>query len=234
MVLFFSSTLLLVILYQVQSVLSDGRFELPPLPYNTSALQPHIGKKTLEIHNGKHHAKYVATLNSMIEEQFPKLKGKSLTDVVKKAYGMKKYPGLFNNAAQSWNHEFYWNCMTPKYLEPPQSLVDAIVKDFGSFQAFRLEFSKVGTAAFGSGWAWLIFDTLTKKLSIVATSNAGNPMAENNKWIPLLTMDVWEHAYYLDYQNMRPTYVETFLDKLVNWKVVASNLVSAQGSEAEL
>lgn len=158
-----------------------------------------------------------------------------MTDIIKGAYGDNQ--GLFNNAAQSWNHEFYWNCMTPDSQKPPKNILTAIKKDFGSFKKFQTEFAAAGNTAFGSGWAWLVYDSSTKKLLVTKTIGADNPMALNPNWTPILTMDVWEHAYYLDYQNMRPTYVDTFLDKLVNWEFVEQNYLEATGqgsSEAEL
>lgn len=211
------------------SVYAAGPFELPPLPYEYSALEPHIGQQTLEIHHDKHHAKYVNTMNSIIAGG-AEFEGMSLAEIVKASYG--KDQGLFNNAAQSWNHEFYWKCMTPDYKSPPKSLVKAIKESFGSVKNFKEKFSKAGNTAFGSGWAWLCYDSSTKNLIVTNTIGAGNPMAVKDKsLIPLLTMDVWEHAYYLDYQNMRPTYTEVFLEKLVDWNFVAENLKTAVSEE---
>lgn len=223
-------TTLVVFLLYVTSVVSDTSFQLPALPYDHAALEPHIGRKTLEIHHGKHHAKYVNTLNSMIKGN-SELEGKSLTEIVKDSYG--KNQGLFNNAAQSWNHEFYWKCMTPKFKKPTTNLINDIKESFGSFENFQSEFAEAGNTAFGSGWAWLVYDSSTKKLFVTKTIGADNPLALNKNWTPILTMDVWEHAYYLDYQNLRPTYVDTFLGKLVNWKYVAENLKSAKSSANE-
>jgi Fe-Mn family superoxide dismutase len=215
---------LLLLLFEATSAASDT-FKLPPLPYDYAALEPHISQRTLEIHHGKHHAKYVNTLNSIIKG-VSELKGSSLTEIVKDAYGSNQ--GLFNNAAQSWNHDFYWKCMTPDFEKPPKSLAHAIKKAFGSFEKFKSEFAEAGNTAFGSGWAWLVYDSSTEKLFVTKTIGADNPLALNEKWIPILTMDVWEHAYYLDYHNLRPTYVETFLNKLVNWEFVAENLEAAK------
>lgn len=188
-------------------------FELPKLPFDMNALEPHISKETLEYHYGKHHQAYVNKLNSMTEGK-PEA-DKSLEDIIKSASG-----GLFNQAAQVWNHTFYWNCMSPKGGgEPGGKLADAIKKDFGGFDKFKGEFSACAAGTFGSGWAWLVKDG--GKLAIVSTSNAGNPLTDNKT--PLLTCDVWEHAYYIDYRNARPKYVEAFWN-LVNWDFVAGNL----------
>jgi Fe-Mn family superoxide dismutase len=231
----FLSFTLLALASQSTTQASSDTLPLSPLPYDYAALEPHISQRTLEIHHGKHHAKYVNTLNSMIEGD-PELEGSSLDEIVKNSYGGSNQD-LFNNAAQSWNHDFYWKCMTPNYQTPSKSLVEAIAKDFGSMKRFLKEFSTVGNTAFGSGWAWLVYDSSTQKLVVTKTIGADNPMAMNPDWTPILTMDVWEHAYYLDYQNLRTSYVDTFLKKLVNWKFVEANLdaaVKKQGAEAEL
>lgn len=195
-------------------------FELPPLPYGHSALEPYIGKETLEIHHGRHHANYVRTLN-MLLDHFPELQGQSLLDVVKQSF--HRDDGLFNNAAQSWNHEFYWKSMTPDYEDPSESFIEAIEKDFGSMSVFKEIFAKTANGNFGSGWAWLVYDKMQGKMIVMKTSNAGNPTAEHAYLIPLMTMDVWEHAYYLDYQNVRTTYTSDFLNNLINWKFVEEN-----------
>jgi Fe-Mn family superoxide dismutase len=185
--------------------------KLPELPYSKDALAPHISAETLEYHHGKHHAAYVANLNKLIPgTEFESL---SLEDIVKKASG-----GIFNNAAQIWNHTFYWNCLAPKAGgEPSGALATAINAAFGSFAQFKEKFSSTAVATFGSGWAWLVRDS-AGKLAIESTSNAGCPITAGKK--PLLTCDVWEHAYYIDYRNLRPKYVETFWN-LVNWPFVA-------------
>jgi Fe-Mn family superoxide dismutase len=185
--------------------------KLPELPYSKDALAPHISVETLEYHHGKHHAAYVANLNKLIPgTEFENL---SLEDIVKKASG-----GIFNNAAQIWNHTFYWNCLAPKAGgEPSAALATAINAAFGSFAQFKEKFSSTAVATFGSGWAWLVRDS-DGKLAIESTSNAGCPITAGKK--PLLTCDVWEHAYYIDYRNVRPKYVETFWN-LVNWPFVA-------------
>ncbi len=189
------------------------KHELPPLPYPMDALEPYISKETLEYHYGKHHKAYVDNLNNLIPgTEFENL---SLEEIVLKASGP-----IFNNAAQVWNHTFYWNCMAPNGGgEPEGKLADAIRRDFGSFEAFKEAFSKAAVTLFGSGWAWLVKSG--DKLEIVQTGNAGNPMTSGKK--PLLTCDVWEHAYYIDYRNARAKYVENFWN-LVNWDFVEQNL----------
>ena len=184
-----------------------AKFELSPLPYSMDALEPHISKTTLEFHYGKHHQTYVNTLNSLIEGT--KYENLSLEEIIKTSEG-----GIFNNAAQVWNHTFYWNCLTPKKQELQEgSLKLAIERDFGSFDNFNVEFTNKCLTLFGSGWCWLVKDN-AGKLSIVQKTNAGNPLTENQK--PILVCDVWEHAYYLDKQNARTKYIESFFE-LINW-----------------
>jgi Fe-Mn family superoxide dismutase len=191
---------------------------LPPLPYPYTDLEPFIGKQTLEIHHDKHHAKYVSVTNEMIAGT--EMEHDDLATIVMKSSG--KNQGLFNNAAQSWNHAFYWECMKKGGGGAPSGkLAEHITKDFGSFDAFKKEFVTAGNTAFGSGWAWLSFDPKAKKLVVTKTIGAGTPVTDG--LTPLLTMDVWEHAYYLDYQNLRAKYSDTFMDKLVNWDFVAAN-----------
>ncbi|CAK6700014.1 superoxide dismutase [Synechococcus sp. CBW1107] len=195
---------------------------LPALPYDINALEPHISQTTLEFHHGKHHAAYVANLNKLLEGT--DLDGKSLEDVITSVAGDASKAGVFNNAAQVWNHSFYWQCMKPGGGgQPSGALAEKINADFGSFEAFVEQFKTAGATQFGSGWAWLILDD--GKLKITKTANADLPLAHGQK--ALLTMDVWEHAYYLDYQNKRPDYITTFLEKLVNWDFVAANLATA-------
>ncbi len=184
---------------------------LPPLPYAMDALQPHISKETLEFHYGKHHQAYVTNLNNLIKgTEFENL---SLEEIVKKSSG-----GVFNNAAQVWNHTFYWNCMAPNAGGAPTGAVaDAINAKFGSFDNFKAEFTKSCVGNFGSGWTWLV-KKADGSVEIVNTSNAATPLTGADK--PLLTCDVWEHAYYVDYRNARPKYVEMFWN-LVNWDFVA-------------
>ena len=181
--------------------------ELPPLPYANNALEPHISAETIEYHYGKHHATYVANLNKLIEGT--EHAGKSLEDIIKSSSG-----GLFNNAAQVWNHTFYWNCLSPDGGgEPSGALADAINKAFGSFAGFKEKFSTSAATNFGSGWTWLV-KTGDGGVEIVNTSNAATPVSEGRTCV--LTCDVWEHAYYIDYRNARPKYLEAFWN-LVNW-----------------
>ena len=187
---------------------------LPPLPYAMDALAPHISKETLEYHYGKHHQAYVTNLNAQI--QGTEFESASLVDIIKKASG-----GVFNNAAQVWNHTFYWNSLSPKGgSEPSGKLADAINAKWGSVAAFKEAFSKSAAGNFGSGWTWLVKKS-DGSLDIVNTSNAATPITTSD--VPLLTCDVWEHAYYIDYRNARPKYLENFWN-LVNWKFAADNL----------
>lgn len=192
---------------------------LPDLPFAKNALEPHISEQTLEFHYGKHHQAYVNNGNGLIAgtefETMP------LEDIIKKTASDKDKAGIFNNTAQVWNHSFYWQCMKinggGKAVGEMARMIDA---DFGSYEQFLDKFKKAGVTQFGSGWAWLVMDN--DKLKIVKTANADTPITQNLK--PLLVVDVWEHAYYLDYQNRRPDYLTTFMDKLVNWEFVNSQL----------
>jgi len=187
--------------------------KLPELPYAMDALQPHISAETLEYHYGKHHATYVEKLNGLIRGT--EFESASLEDIIRKASG-----GIFNNGAQVWNHTFYWNCLTPKGAGAPAGeLAKSIDTGFGDFAKFKEQFSQSAVNNFGSGWTWLVKNS-TGDLEIVNTSNAANPMTDGKT--PLLTCDVWEHAYYIDYRNARPKYVEAFWS-LVNWDFVAQN-----------
>ena len=189
-------------------------YELPQLPYDMDALQPYISKETLEYHYGKHHAAYVNNLNKLVEGT--EFAGASLEDIVKKASG-----GIFNNGAQVWNHTFYWNCMSPEgNREPSGALLNAIKSDFGSFEEFKDKFSVAAATLFGSGWAWLV-KTDAGKLEIVQESNAGNPLTKGLE--PIMTCDVWEHAYYIDKRNRRPAYIDDFW-KLVDWETIGKRL----------
>ncbi|MBF6650377.1 MULTISPECIES: superoxide dismutase [Fe] [unclassified Methylobacter] len=188
-------------------------FELPALPYAKDALAPHISEETLEYHYGKHHQAYVTNLNNLIPGT--EFEGLSLEEIIVKSSG-----GIFNNAAQVWNHTFYWNCLTPNGGgQPTGALADAINAAFGSFEKFKEEFTKCAITTFGSGWAWLVKNA-DGSLAIVSTSNAGCPLTTGQT--PLMTCDVWEHAYYIDYRNARPSYVDHFWS-LVNWDFVAKN-----------
>lgn len=189
-------------------------FTLPPLPYELNALEPHISRETLEYHYGKHHNTYVQNLNKLIENT--EYTQSSLEDIILKSTGK-----IFNNAAQVWNHTFYWNCLSPNGgNEPKGTLKTLIDKTFGSFEQFKNEFTEKAIAVFGSGWAWLVQDR-EGALSILQTSNADTPMTHN--LTTLMTCDVWEHAYYIDYRNSRPKYLEAFWS-LVNWDFVSSQL----------
>ena len=194
---------------------------LPALPYGLDALEPHISRSTLEFHHGKHHAGYVTNLNKLVEGT--ELADKSLEETITAVAGDASKAGVFNNAAQVWNHSFYWQCIKPAGGGMPSgALAEKIDADFGSFDAFVEQFKTAGATQFGSGWAWLVLDG--GSLKVTKTANADLPLAHGTK--ALLTMDVWEHAYYLDYQNRRPDYMATFLDKLVNWDFVAANLAA--------
>lgn len=188
--------------------------ELPPLPWARDSLAPHISAETIDYHYGKHHKAYVDKLNGMIEST--EFAGKSLEDIVKSSSG-----GMFNNAAQTWNHTFYWNCLSPKGGgEPSGRLADGVKKAFGDFAAFKEEFTKTAVGTFGSGWAWLV-QRSDGSLALVSTSNAATPLTGSDK--PLMTCDVWEHAYYIDYRNARPKYLEAFWN-LVHWDFVAEQV----------
>jgi len=190
--------------------------KLPELKFAMDALQPHISKETLEFHYGKHHNAYVTNLNNLIPET--EFENMQLEDIVKKAPA----GGIFNNAAQVWNHSFYWNCLSPNGGGKPEGkLLDAIEKSFGSFEEFKDQFTKSAITNFGSGWTWLVQNS-DGSLELLKTSNAGTALTSGKT--PLLTCDVWEHAYYVDYRNARPQYVEAFLN-LVNWDFVNDNLV---------
>ncbi len=193
--------------------------ELPPLPYERDALEPHISAETIDYHYGKHHQTYVNNLNNLI--QGSEHESASLEDIIRSASG-----GLFNNAAQVWNHTFYWNCLSPAGGgDPGGPLADALTRAFGSVGEFRERFTASAIGNFGSGWTWLVKGE-DGALEIVNTGNAGNPLTSGLQ--PLLTCDVWEHAYYIDYRNARPKYLEAFW-KLVNWEFAAAQLSSNIG-----
>lgn len=189
---------------------------LPPLPYALDALAPHMSRETLEVHYGKHHRKYVDTVNQLVKGT--DLEGRPLKDILSRASGP-----LLDNAAQVWNHAFFWNCLAPEPGAAPTKLMRRITEAFGSFDGFQARFNRIATGLFGSGWAWLVEDA-DGVLRIVATRNAGMPSANNQ--VPLLTCDLWEHAYYLDHRNDRAKYLKAFW-QLVNWPFVARNLEQA-------
>lgn len=192
---------------------------LPELPYEKNALAPHISEKTLEFHHGKHHNAYVEKTNSLIKGT--DLEGKDLETIIKKTAGDAGKTGLFNNAAQVWNHSFYWQCMKPGGGGKPTGAAAGLIdKAFGSYDAFAEKFKDAGVTQFGSGWAWLVLKD--GGLEITKTANADTPIAHGLK--PVLTVDVWEHAYYLDYQNRRPDYLGAFIQDLINWDFVNSQI----------
>jgi Fe-Mn family superoxide dismutase len=198
-------------------------FTLPELPYSMDALQPHISAETLEYHHGKHHKAYVDKLNELVAGT--PYEGMPLEEVVKRAAKSEKDKAIFNNAGQAWNHDFYWKSMAPPNGgkgggEPTGRIKDHLQSSFGGLKEFKEAFTKAAVAQFGSGWAWLVKGK-DGKLKITTTSNADSPLAHGET--PILTADVWEHAYYLDYQNRRPDHVKAWLDKLANWSFAEKN-----------
>jgi Fe-Mn family superoxide dismutase len=193
--------------------------ELPELPYPKDALAPVISADTLSYHYGKHHQAYVNNLNNLIKTT--DMENKSLEQIIVESGKDGGAKGIFNNAAQVWNHSFYWQCMKPGGGgKPTGKIAELINKDYGSYENFVNELKNVGVKQFGSGWAWLLVEN--NKLIISSTGNAETPVAENKK--PILTVDVWEHAYYLDFQNRRPDYLSAFIEKLINWDFVNQNI----------
>jgi superoxide dismutase, Fe-Mn family len=196
-------------------------FEQPALPYETTALEPHMTAKTFEFHYGKHHAAYVTNLNNLTKDT--PMATMSLEEIIKATFGDASKAGIFNNAAQVWNHTFFWNSMKPSGGGAPTGeLAAKIDASFGSLDKFKEEFKAAATTQFGSGWAWLIKDG--DGLKITKTGNAENPIAHGQT--PLLTLDVWEHAYYIDFQNRRPDFITAYLENLVNWDFAAANLTA--------
>lgn len=197
-------------------------YELPSLPYDYKALEPYISAKTLEFHHDKHHAAYVTNFNNLIKDT--DWADKSLEEVIKAAYNDSSKTGIFNNGAQAWNHTFFWNSLKPGGGGAPTGAVaQKIDADFGGYDKFKEEFKKAATTQFGSGWAWLVLDN--GALKVINSPNAVNPLALGHT--PLLTLDVWEHAYYLDYQNKRPDFIEAFINNLLNWDFVNQQLAAA-------
>ena len=194
-------------------------FELPSLPYANDALAPYMSAETLDFHHGKHHQTYVTNLNNLLKDN--ELQGASLEDIVVKSSKDTSMAGIFNNAGQHWNHILFWQCMKPNGGGSiPSELEARLNSDFGSVDQFKEAFIQAGTTQFGSGWAWLAIDN--GKLVITKSANASNPLVDGMK--PILGCDVWEHSYYIDYRNKRPDYLKAFLDSLVNWEFVASQL----------
>jgi Fe-Mn family superoxide dismutase len=197
-------------------------FSLPPLPFAEGALAPVISAQTIGFHYGKHHKTYVETLNKLVAGT--ELEGQSLEAIIKATAGKADKSGIFNNAAQTWNHTFYWNSLKPKGGGPARgALGKKIDAAFGSYDKFKSAFAEAAVTQFGTGWAWLVADAGT--LKVVKTGDAEDPLTKGQT--PLLTIDVWEHAYYLDYQNRRPDYVKAVIDKLLNWDCAAANLDKA-------
>lgn len=194
-------------------------FELPSLPYANDALAPYMSAETLDFHHGKHHQTYVTNLNNLLKDN--ELQGASLDDIVVKSSKDTSMAGIFNNAGQHWNHILFWQCMKPNGGGSiPSELEARLNSDFGSVDQFKEAFIQAGTTQFGSGWAWLAIDN--GKLVVTKSANASNPLVDGMK--PILGCDVWEHSYYIDYRNKRPDYLKAFLDSLVNWEFVASQL----------
>jgi Fe-Mn family superoxide dismutase len=191
-------------------------FELPVLPYDAKALEPHISTITMSFHYGKHHQAYVNKANELIKGGV--YESQTMLQIMRNS--MSKDPGIFNNVAQAWNHDFFWKSMKPGGSTPDKMMTEKINAAFGSYEKFKEEFTAAATTQFGSGWVWLVVEGT--KMKIVKTSNADNPLVHDVK--PLLTLDVWEHAYYLDYQNKRPDFTKAFLDHLVNWDFATANL----------
>jgi len=198
-----------------------GPLTLPPLPWGESDLAPNLSQETISLHYGKHHKAYVDNANRMLANA-PDLAKLPLEEIVKATAGQADKKGLFNNAAQVWNHTFYWKSLHPKGGgQPTGKLLAMVQSDFGDFAKFKEELARAAVTQFGSGWAWVVVDS--GKLKVEQTPNAENPLSSPGKK-PLLTIDVWEHAYYVDYRNRRPDYVNAVLDKLVNWEFAAANL----------
>jgi superoxide dismutase, Fe-Mn family len=196
-----------------------GPFKLDPLPYPTNALEPHIDARTMEIHHDRHHQAYVTNLNNLVKGS--PMENQSLEEIIQATAKDTSKAGIFNNAAQVWNHTFFWNCMKPGGGgNPTGGVAQAIDRDLGGLAKFKDDFKARAVGQFGSGWAWLV--AKGGKLAIETTSNADTPIAHGGK--PLLVADVWEHAYYLDYQNRRPDHVQAWLDKLANWSFAEQNL----------
>jgi Fe-Mn family superoxide dismutase len=199
---------------------NSSEIKLPPLPYPQDALAPYISSRTISFHYGKHHQGYVDNINRLIKGT--EMEGNPLEKIIRSATGDPDRAAIFNNAAQVWNHTFYWNSMNPKPRMPSGMLEKKINADFGSLENLKREFANAAATQFGSGWAWLIVHK--NSLKVIKTGNADTPIAHGQT--PLLTIDVWEHAYYLDYQNQRKAYIDAFLEKLANWDFAAQNLAN--------
>ena len=197
-------------------------FTLPKLDYELNALEPYISQNTMEFHYLKHHKTYVDNLNKLVSAT--EFENMPLEEVIKATAGNPKHTAIFNNAAQAWNHAFFWHCLAPNGgKEPKGQLLADIITDFGSFENLKAELKNAAVSQFGSGWAWLVLDTDDNRLKVVTTGNADTPVTHQN-WRTLLCLDVWEHAYYLDYQNARGDFLSAVIDNLLNWKFAADNL----------
>lgn len=206
----------------------EPMFQRMTLPYDETALEPHISARTLQFHHGKHHKKYVDTLNELVEGT--DLAGLALEEVVRLSHGRSEMQAVFNNAGQSWNHDFFWTSMKPDANPPTLAIQEFLERDFGGIDGFREAFKKAGVGQFGSGWVWLVL-TPENRLQVMSTANADSPLVHDGLE-PLLTCDVWEHAYYLDYQNRRPDFLDAFVDHLINWDQVAA-LIQRRGAALE-
>jgi Fe-Mn family superoxide dismutase len=199
-------------------------FKLPDLPFAKDAFAPNFSAETFDYHYGKHHNAYVANLNNLLKDN-EELADLSLEQLIEKSY--KSNNAIFNNAAQVWNHSFFWHSITPNGGgRPSGNIADAINKDFGSYDNFATEFKQAALTQFGSGWAWLVYNSSERKLEIVKTANAETPLTQGLK--PLIACDVWEHAYYIDYRNKRPDYVSTFIDEMINWECAETHFNRAK------
>ncbi|MGH8619688.1 MAG: superoxide dismutase [Burkholderiales bacterium] len=199
------------------------KFTLPPLPYDEGALAPVISAETLRLHHGAHHKGYIDKLNGLLEDK--NVADKSLLEIVQWSAGVEARKAIFNNAAQAWNHEFYWESLAPPGASAPAGDIAArLDKDFGGVDAAKTALVEAAVAHFGSGWTWLVVEK--RKLKVITTHDAGAPVLNGQR--PLLTIDVWEHAYYVDYRNKRPDYVKAVVEKLLNWEFAAANLAAAE------
>jgi Fe-Mn family superoxide dismutase len=203
----------------------SGPFQLPALPWDEGALAPTISAKTISLHYGKHHLAYVKKLNELVTGT--PYEGKSLEEIIRATAGKDDAKKIFNNAGQTWNHNFYWNCLAPRAGGKPGGRIEKEMDSFGGYDAFRKKFAQAAVDQFGSGWAWLV--AKDGKLDIMSTSNAENPLTKGAT--PLLTLDVWEHAYYVDYENRRPEHVDAVIDKLLNWKWAEEQLEKSGSSQ---
>lgn len=195
-------------------------FALPPLPYEKDAFKPHFSVETFDYHHGKHHNAYVTNLNKLLENN-QELQSLELEELIHRSY--KDQPAIFNNAAQIWNHSFFWHSIKPGAGGKPQgAMLEKIQADFSSYEQFAKEFTQAALGQFGSGWAWLVLNPENNKLEIVKTTNAETPLTA--KLFPLIACDVWEHAYYIDYRNQRPNYIETFLEHMINWDFASMHM----------